>query len=265
MLKHLMRGVLMAPQSDDDEGGTTTDEAPPPPAGDGLVSRKEADAQAAKLRRSYERKLKEQEQRMEKLEKQLEEVRKAGAPPPPPIEDPTVAGQLELIQKKHEREREEMLHKIGLLEQDRDTERKQRRQVERDRQIDDALLLAGVADSAKVAAARYFLPNIEWDEVDACWMFKTRGGNLVSIAEGVAEEMPDFFKAPRTNRGGAGTTNGTPPRKAAVQKELETAQAKLKELQDTVKRQPQNNGALQSYNRHKRVVADLERKLTSMK
>jgi len=269
-LKSILIWRLMSPDDPGGEGSSATGTAPPPPPpepAEPTITEKEANRREAALRRSYERKLKEQEQRMAALEEKISNLSQP-APDPEPnpgaIGDPNVAGQLELLQKRHEREVQNLKEQIELLTSEATQERKKRRTVERDRLLSEALQLAGVAEKAKVPATRHFLHNIEWDDIDGEWYYKTKGGNFVPIHEGVAEEMLDIFRSPKTSRGGAGTTNGAPPRRAAVQKDLERERAKLEQIKQKVSR-TNSGAALQEYNRQKRLVSSLEQKLNSMK
>ena len=131
------------------------------------------------------------------------------------------------MQKRHEREMEQARNDAAEARKIAEDERKKRRNVERDRALDSALTLAGVADKAKDYAKSHFEKKIIWDDVDDAWVYKTKNGNLVDIADGVGEEMPDMFKRPAVSRGGAGTPSGLPPTRARLSAKLEQERAKL--------------------------------------
>lgn len=274
MLLFGMTRLYMEGAGDPPAGGGAPP-APPAPPPAKTFTQQQKDADEAKLRRKYDRQLKEQQQALEKAQQEAEEARKKlaarDANPLPPTPNPTPdpndpnAGQLEILQKRFEREREEREREINALREQTEKERQTRLKLQRDQQLDQALREAGVQSKHMVQARRYFLPQIEWDKVDEKWAFRTLKGNIVDIVDGVSEELPDNLKPSRMPNGGAGNVNGTPAAQQQKARALKEAEALLAELKDKHRRGGGKQSDLAAFTAQKRVVDQLKRALNTPK
>lgn len=252
------RYLYLAPE--DGEGGVAA--APPAPPADPVeptvvtYTQEQVDGREARARRAHERKLREIEAEFTKKIQALEA--KVNAPLPPVLADPTEDGKVEILTRRHQRTIEEMEARIAAQEQAVETERKKRMELERDRLLDDALSAAGVTEKNLKAARRFFLPDIEFDEIDAKWMIRTPSGALTDIADAVQEYLPDGLKPSKIARGGAGTQGGVPARAQRAQRALEEARQKLASLKADCAKRPNDNGILTHFTRQKQLVRQLE-------
>jgi len=238
--------------------------APPPGADDIPVggSPKHSDKDMAAMRRKHERELKIRDKAFAEQEARLSALENPAPADPPPSGDPADknAGELELMQKRHAREMEAARNDAAEARKIAESERLKRRNVERDRSLESALTLAGVADKAKVYAKDHFEKKIIWDDVDGQWVYKTKLGNLVEIADGVSEEMPDMFKRPAATRGGAGTQTGLPPTRARISAQLQIEQQKLAQIKALGGKQ---NSNVLAFTKQLRLVQQLEAQVSA--
>lgn len=212
-----------------------------PPEETKTLSLDEVNRREAELRRKYERRQKELETKLKELEeaskKAIDETKQVAQPPVSRagLETLTEAGKLEVLEKRWGREKEDYERKLGELTKLVESEKSRAMSLERDRQLDEALnaVQGGVVD--RLAAVRYFLPQIEWDPIDNAWIFKTKKGNVLTIMDGVNEECPSWLRG-STLKPGAGTHQGnTPPARTRLSKELEEAVKKEEELHKIAK------------------------------
>jgi len=170
----------------------------------------------AKERKSMERKLQEQN---ESTQKQIVELQqKMSQPPEPKPSDTDVKGQLELMEKKHKREQEALEEKLVQTNSALAQEKKKRLETERDKELGDALQTVGCVDMTM--GRRFFLPDIEYDEDESRWMYRTASGNLISIIDGVQENMPNYLKPPAMQGGGSGSARGAAGKGSTKQRVL---------------------------------------------
>jgi hypothetical protein len=187
------------------------------------------------------RDLKKKEQEQKTLEKKLVELEEklakldaesglsgGGA------DDKTIQGQLELQKKRFERQLQEMETKFAESEKGRLAAEEKQRVIRRDTELQQALVSAGCIPEALVAGKLYFQPQLEWDGEE--WLFRTKSENLVSIAEGVAEELPKYMRPSAMTSGGSGTGTTKEKQRVALQNQLKEEEAKLHKLQDDYKR-----------------------------
>lgn len=259
--KHL----YMMPEGDDSGGGGAPP-APPAPPEEQMISKAEADKQAAQQRRKHDRQMKEMQKKMEEQQAELEKLKSKPAPPTPPngnpnpTGDPAVDGKLEIMEAKFSRQIEDLQGQVQSANEAAEAERQKRLQLERQQLIDKALAEAGVVTKHLVQARRFFDPQIEWDQLEERWMFRTQSGNIVEIAEGVAAEMPDNLKSTKM-KGGAGTTAGMPAKKKAQHDALQAAKKRMTEIQAEMKKAGPKNHLLAQFSRAKNEVARLEKEL----
>ena len=262
---------------EEEDDATGAGGAPPaiadPPAdpanqlGGETFTKKQKDADEAKLRRRYDREIKELKAEREKDRKLLEEIRAAQTNPPPDADPPPsdLAGRMELMEKRHERALEELRVERDNAKAARETEREKRLEIEKDRLLADAIAACGVDPKNRLIADRYFKPCIVWDELEEQWLFKTKAGNLVPVMDGVAEELPDNLKPSRLKHGGAGSSSGMPPARAHAQKELEAAEKKLTDLKEKARRNGARGEFMAAFRRQKVVVDGLRKALATKK
>lgn len=268
-LTGLTRQLYLAP---DDPAGAGAPPAPPAPPPTKTYSQQEKDADEAKLRRKYEREAREAAQAAKEREAELEAKLNAPTPPAPPTPapgtppaDPQAAGNLEIMEARWKREREEQQRQLDEVKELAEKEKQTRLNLQRDQLLDNALRQAGVQSKHMLQARRNFLPQIEWDKVDEKWMYRTQKGNLVEILDGVAEELPDNLKPSRMPNGGAGNTGGIPASKQAKHRELEAAKQTLAQLKEKHRLGGGKQSDLAAFTAQKRVVDSLERGLNALK
>lgn len=195
-------------------------------------------------------------QRLDDLEKTLKE-RSDGDPPEGkhPKDD---AGKLEIERQKHQRELDGIRKDLKDAVDRAEKAETRQREVERDTILTSALSDARCIDIE--AGRRYFLQQISWDEIDGQWVFTTKNGNTVEIADGISAELPSYLKPSSMNGGGSGTPSGG-GRKAAVQRELDSEREKLTKAKEVFRKNPRDTKATLDYRNQKKTVEALERKL----
>lgn len=249
--------------------------APPEPPAAASYTQQQKDADEAKLRRRYEREIKATKKQLEEQAAELEafKQREAANPLPPSIQPPAPGGappadggRLELLEKRFARTEQELNDRVKAAEEAAAKEKASRLGLQRDQLLDDAIRNAGVMSKHTTQARRYFLSQVEWDDLEGehgGWMFRTVKGNLVPIEDGVAEELPDNLKPSRMPHGGAGNTNGLPASKQRKTRELEEAKKKLSDLKLAYSRGGGKSSDMMAFTRQKGVVKQLERELTA--
>jgi len=226
-------------------------------------SEDEVNNREAKMRRSYERRMREMQAEFDKKIAGLEAKISTTPPPPPPSADSDSqdSGKIELLTRRWEQREKELQAQIDAQNTAMEQERKRRLELQRSRMLDDALLKAGVSEKNMKIARRYFGPDVVWDELDETFMFKTPSGNMVSIDDGVQEFLPDNLKPSKILRGGAGTHGGMPSSNATrSQRALDEAKAKLAEYKAAATKNP-NNALMSQFSKQKQIVARMEREL----
>ncbi len=258
------RHLYFEEESDLSGGGVGAPPAPPPaavePPAPGMLTQSEVDGREARMRKANDRKLREMEA---SHKKQIEEIKAQISSSAPPAPNASEEGQLEIQQRRYERQLEDMRAQVEALQANTENERKLRMNLQRDRLVDDALAGAGVTEKNVKAARRYFMPDIEFDELDQAWMFKNEKGNLLSISDAVSEYLPDSLKPSKIARGGAGTQGGVPQRAQRAQRGLDEAKKELSDLQAKIAKNPNDNGLLTQFTRKKQQVRQLESDLKS--
>jgi hypothetical protein len=196
---------------------------------------------------------------IEDLQTQLKELEDAlekakGAP------DEKHKGELDLLQKKFDRELESLKSQL-------ETETAARKEAEESRKVaeGDNLLVSALKDAKcrdMKAGQRYFKPQMEWDDVENQWMLRSENGGLVKIDDGIKEEMPDYLKPSSMDGGGSGASGGA-PRRRPQQAELEKLKKELVEAQQKVVQSQGSATALTAFRKIKQKVAALEKELSS--
>lgn len=175
--------------------------------------------------------------------------------------DKELEGRIELLEKKHARQLEELQKQVQAAEQARVAAEQKARLTTRDTLLKQALAEAKCVDVN--GGFRILLPEVVYDEDEEDWRIQTPQGNLVTFSEGVKEMLPDYLKPASTQVGGSGSKTGSPARRQKMT-ELESAKKRLEELKQDAKARPNNVTAIDSWNRQKRIVAKLESELASL-
>lgn len=216
--------------------------------------RTKVDEQVNAVLASHKRKLqKENEELKKKLEEKPKDVAPSAAPAPDPIPAPNdLKGQLELLEKKMARAQEAWNSENMALKAQANKERDRRLTTERDKEIGDALTAAECKDM--VGGRRYVTAQVEFDEDK--WVFRTKKDNIVSIVEGVMEELPDYLRSAKMSNGGSGSSSGTAKSLAKI-KLLEHEKKLLAELKSKAKQSGQPADMV-DFTRQKKKIEALE-------
>lgn len=191
---------------------------------------------------------------LEELKKKVEEL-SSRPPTPPSSQDDSVDGRIKLLEQRYKSEVTSLKESVDQEKQLRVKETERRRAVERDRELSEALQLAGCRPDALEVAARYMLASIVFDDGDEKWVYNIRAGGVVSIRDGVAAELPDYLKDSSIKSGGSGSKSGN---KASIKEaKLKTEREKLETL-SKVALASGSEQDIAAYQIQKRVVQQLE-------
>lgn len=200
----------------------------------------------SRLTRDLKKKSQQDQQQLQKQVSDLEEKIKSigtgagGLSDDGSLDLKTLQGKLEVQKQKHDRDIEALQTKLADAEKGRLAAEERQRFTERDTEIQQALVAAGCLPSAMVAAQRYFTPQVEWDSEEGdhgLWLFKTSNGNTLTISEGIAAELPPYFKSASQTVGGSGTSSTKEAKKRGeLQKQIEAEETKLVGLQKEMRK-----------------------------
>lgn len=249
------RLLLLAPDVGDGGGGGD-------PNDDKKFTQAELEKHIEDRLKKAKREALEKDKKLSDLASELETLKaKIDALPPEPTDgDKKQKGEHELLVKRFEKQLSELTAKLENSEKEKQTERQRRMLTERDKELGDALQAVGCVDMK--GGRRHFEPDIVWDDVENKWMFKTRTGNLVSIVDGVTDEMPTYLKPSTITSGGSGS-GGSTPKRLAKKNELEAAKAKLKELEAAAAQSRGNSALVAQCNVQRKLIKKLEAELTT--
>lgn len=268
--------IYMAPDAGDGGGGTETEtQTEEPKYTEAELQKRIAESQQ-RWRKGLQRDLREKDKQVAELSAKLEETQKlideleaakkatqkTGEGDDGSGRDKELEGRLELLERKHARQLEDLQKKVAEAEQARAKAEEKAKLTKRDTLLAQALSDAKCVDQK--AGYRYFLPDVVWDADEEEWRIETPEGNLVSFAEGVKDLLPDYLKPASTQVGGSGSKTGSPARRQKMN-ELETAKKVLEECAKEVKARPQDNNALNKWSRQRRIVQSLETALAQLK
>lgn len=237
-------------------GGGGTDPATPPVR---TFTQAEVNKMIASDRRKLQAELTTAQSKIAELQQKMDELAAQGSSGSANGAD---AGQLEILRGRYERQTTELQNQIKKLEADVTSERSARREIERDRMVTEALSKVGCIDMT--AGLRYFLPQIIFDDEEQKWQLRTKNGNLVDIADGIAEEMPNFLKPASMQNGGSGS-RASSPKAQQIRRDLDKARQVLEEIKKKATQTGARQGDLVDYERQKRMVAQLEAQAASIK
>jgi hypothetical protein len=266
MIRNLMSGdafgllsLRMFFEEDSGDGGSGGDGG----AGDARFTQADVDRMIVDRVKAKDRALKEHEKNLEKLKTELADVKAKLETPTPSggtVPDPTKQGEIEILERKYQRQLDELNAKLTNVDKDREAEKARRMKTEKDKELGDALTAVQCQDT--VMGRRYFDPQIEWDTVEEKWMYRTKSGNLVNILDGVTDELPNSLKPPSMQGGGSGS-GGTPPKRLAKKAELEAAKVKLTAMEKAARESRANAGLVAQWNTQKKIVQKLEAEYAS--
>jgi hypothetical protein len=213
---------------------------------DKTFSQKELDRIIQDRVKSFKRDLKQKDQEQKALEKKLNDLEEkfksigtaTGGGDEGSLDLKTLQGKMEVQKQKFERELELLKVKADEAEKGRIAAEEKQRLVERDTEIQQALVAAGCLPAAMVAGMRYFIPSVEWDADEGdhgLWLFKTANGHTLTIAEGIAAELPSYMKSSTLVGGGSGTSSSKDKKRVELQNNLKDAETKLADLQKAMR------------------------------
>jgi hypothetical protein len=192
-----------------------------------------------------------------KLDQLMEKLAQLEKKPDPPADD--VQGHLNLLNEKHKRELDGLTGKIDELSKKLTVSEEKRLETQRDKELDAALIKAGCNDLK--GGRRQMLPQLSYDAVDEKWLFNLeKTGGTVSIDEGVEEELPDYLRKPKAERGGSGSTTSDRARKQKSN-ELEAGEKQLQAMKDKIAATGGKPQDLLTYQQQKRRVEALKKEL----
>lgn len=155
--------------------------------------------------------------------------------------------------QKMSKQMEEMQGKMKQKDEEAQEERELRLASQRDNLLQEALQQAGVLTNAMPAAMKFFADNVIYDEQNDRFLFEEeKSGAKLSIAEGVKDNLPDYFKQTTARQGGGG---GRGSQANAV---LEQARASLSTLHAAA-RKTGNDSDVSAYHNAKKKVIELEK------
>ena len=217
-----------------------------------------------KLNRELKKKEQAEKAQQAKLAELEAKIQVLSEPAPGTGEDidaKTLQGKLEIQKQRFERDMAALNQKVTEYDKARQVAEERQRTVERDTELQQALISAGCLPDAIVAGMRYFTPALVLE--DDRWMFTTKGNNILTIAEGVAEELPKYMKAPTMLGGGSGTGSSKDAKRIAVQNQLKEAEDKLKVAEQRVKTERASVSSLSKLDEQRQVVKQLRAALTN--
>lgn len=175
----------------------------------------------------------EQDKKLQELEEKIKSLSAGGgggSGDEGSLDTKTLQGRLEKQQLRFEQEIAQLRTKAEESEKARLAAEEKQRLGQRDTEIRQALVSAGCLPTAMVAAERYFVPSVTWDEDDAVWLFKTSEGSTLTVSEGIAAELPPYFKSSAMAGGGSGTSSSKEKKRVELQSNLKDAEAKYAQL-----------------------------------
>lgn len=251
----------------DPPGGTGLEDPPADPPIEKTFTQAEVDKfierRLASVKRENDKSLKTLQDQINAVNlqnKELLEKLDSHNPPNPNPPSKELQGQLELQQKKHDRELEAFRKEIDELKTVAQDEKRKRMDTELKKLIQDALSKSGCRDL--LAGERYFLPQIQWDEVENQYIFNTKKGSVLSIEDGIQDELPDYMRSPAMQGGGSGARSGG-TRNSEKRRMLEQEKAKLVELKTNARKNGGKSEDVVQVTRQQRKVAELEAQLSS--
>lgn len=217
----------------------------------------------AQLQQMIQRRVAKANKEIEKRDAQIESLRKTLEELQESVgsggdgDDPHEKGRLEVQLQKTKSRLAEVEAELQRAEKLREEAETKHRQGERDRMLQDALAEIQCTDPKR--AARFFRDNLFFDQEEEEWVYQTESGGIVSIADGVAAECPDYWK-PASLQGGSGTRSGS-PKMQKVRGQIQEKKEKLKELEQKAVNTRANPGVMVQMRKLKKEIALLENEL----
>lgn len=259
--RFLVPEVLFAPDDGGGSGGAGGGDPPPTPS----KTYTQVEFEEA-VKKRLARQAKEHQKTIDDLNTKIATLEeKIKTTPPVDPNDPAAKdfnGRLELLESRHAREIDALKQELNTAKADRETEKKSRLEGERDRLITEALSKQQCRDSR--AGKRIFLPQVEFDDIENRWMYRTNKNNLVEVEDGIAEEMPDYLKPPQMNGGGSGT-GSVPPKAKAKAATLAAEEKKLADLKSAAQKNGAPTSAMVAFTKQQRKVEELKQELALIK
>lgn len=245
-------------------------------------SEEEVNKREAALRKSVERKLaKAAKKREQELQAQINELQtkmlsSIGQPDDEDGEDeedqapsgkvPPWQAELKKLERKQERELRAKEERLERLQQELEAEKLQRRELLRQKLLDDGIAAAGGAVDRR-GALRYFKDQIFWDDDEGEWLYRSDDGDTLDVVDGITRDMPDWLKPSKLRGSGSGTNKSTAPSgKTKTKTQLEAAEAELLLLEKAAKADGNASGpAVERWWAKKREIKRLKNELKDTK
>lgn len=244
---------------DDEEGSDEDDDSEGDPQPKDKPKWSEAQLQQMIQRRvaKANKEIEKRDAQIDSLRKTLEELQESMATGGEGDGDPHEKGRLEVQLQKTKSRLAEVEAELQRAEKLREEAETKHRQGERDRMLQDALAEIQCTDPKR--AARFFRDNLFFDQEEEEWVYQTESGGIVSIADGVAAECPDYWK-PASLQGGSGTQSRS-PKAQRVKGQIQEKKEKLKELEQKAVNTRANPGVMVQMRKLKKEIELLEREL----
>lgn len=174
--------------------------------------------------------------------------------------------QLESLESKYQTQVDALQTRLQAAEAREKAAEQNRREADRDAQLQAALSDIGVVDSR--GGVRYHLPQISWHDDLGEWQYETDDGDHIGIREAVSQFTPDYLKAAKVRSGtGSNQAGGANVPKSGKRKQLDMEMAKLEDMQKEVEKIHRETGRFRTdlvvkFQQQQRKVASLKEELT---
>lgn len=260
MIRTKLTERLMAPAGEENEGGASTaevkveevKETPKPDVSAELERlQRDRDRREREMRLKHEKETEKLKSDLEKAKKERDEVvstlsvnkAKTSADGQEDRNVDAVLVRMDLLERRHEQEKTELLLKLEASERSRAEIEKLHKETERKRSLRDAIDMVGVTNRS--LAERFFAPQVVEDELDGGWVYKTSDGRIVPIKEGIELEIPSELKTSILKGSGTGVTGTAGGSKSKLQREFDENEQEMSNIQQQIRsRRGADNAAL---------------------
>jgi hypothetical protein len=178
----------------------------------------------------------------------------------PPKDD--LKGQMELMENRYKQQITSLQQQVETTSSQLKLETIRRLETERDKELNEAL--AAVCCIDPIGGQRYFKEQLEYDDSDQKWLFRTKSGGLVTILDGVTESLPPYLRPSQMPQGGSGTPSRGSPKLASKQRQLDVEKKKLADMHEKTSKTGGRMSDVLAYKKQKEIVTALERDLSGV-
>jgi uncharacterized phage infection (PIP) family protein YhgE len=173
------------------------------------------------------------------------------------IIDKTPNKAIKALERRYKKQIDALSKQLNELDTARKSEITKRREAQRDNNLNEALQNVGVVSLE--GGRKWFSDKLFWDEDSEAWLYRTGDGLEMPIEKGVADELPDWLRAPVTSKGGSGSK---PPKGAAlVHAQVEQKRKELTTLQEKAKASGGDEGTVSLMIKSQRELKEMESSL----